>query len=57
MLRKCVEQSLRGKTGMRDSRKEQAGGRDEQKGREAEVSSVSNVKTFIDIYIHTVFSE
>lgn len=54
MLRKCVEQSLRGKTGMRDSRKEQAGGRDEQKGREAEVSSVSNVKTFIDIYTHSI---
>lgn len=32
MLRKCVEQSLKGKTGgMRDSRKEQVGGRDEQR--------------------------
>lgn len=31
MLRKCVEQSLRGKTGMRDSRKEQVGGSDEQR--------------------------
>lgn len=54
MLRKCVEQSLRGKTGMRDSRKEQAGGRDEQKGREAEVSSVSQMSKRLLIYIHSI---
>lgn len=57
MLKLCSTHFLRGKTGMRDSRKEQAGGRDEQKGREAEVSSVSNVKTFIDIYTQYSVSE